>query len=238
MEVSFRASVSSSISTMSAAVPLPCVQPVRISTIFCEPIRQGTHLPQDSLRKNFTALSAMSSMQRPSAHTTIAPEPSIDPMAASDLKSSRTSACDAGRYPDDGPDGANAFSFFPSTIPPARLKITSDIGRPIGISNTPGFFTSPLMPTNFRPAAPPSPCDLYQSTPRTKICGTLAKVSTLFSAVGLLNTPCATGNGGLLRGSARLPSMASISALSSPQMYPPGLTNNSKWKTRPEPRTF
>ena len=101
-------------------------------------MRHGTHLPHDSLRKNFTAFKAMSSMQRPSAHTTIAPDPSIDPMAASDLKSSRTSTFEAGRYPDEGPDGANAFSFFPSTIPPARLKITSDIGRPIGISNTPG----------------------------------------------------------------------------------------------------
>src|SRR3984957_1890016 len=238
MEVSFRASVSSSISAMSAGEPLPRVQPVRISTIFCEPIRQGTHLPHDSLRKNFTAFSAMSSMQRPSAQTTMAPEPSMDPMAASDLKSSRTSTCDAGKYPDDGPDGANAFSFFPSTIPPAKLKITSDIGRPIGISNTPGFRTSPLMPTNFNPAAPPRPCALYHSTPFTRICGTLANVSTLFNAVGLLKTPCATGNGGLLRGSARLPSMASINALSSPQMYPPGLTNNSKWKTRPEPSTL
>src|ERR1700683_3095624 len=185
MEVSFSPSVSSSIRTMSAAVPLPWVQPVRISTIFCEPIRQGTHLPHDSLRKNFTAFSAISSMHRPSAHTTRAPEPSMDPMAARDLKSSRTSTCDAGKYPDDGPDGANAFNFFPPTIPPPRLKITSDIGRPIGISNTPGLRTSPLMPTNLRPEAPPNPCDLYQSTPFTKICGTLANVSTLFSAVGL-----------------------------------------------------
>ena len=78
--------------------PLPCVQPVRISTIFCDPIRHGTHFPHDSLRKNFTAFSAMSSMQRPSAQTTIAqPDPSIDPMAASDLKSSRTSTSDAGK---------------------------------------------------------------------------------------------------------------------------------------------
>ena len=43
MEVSFSASVRSSISSMSAGEPLPCVQPVKISTIFCEPIRQGTH---------------------------------------------------------------------------------------------------------------------------------------------------------------------------------------------------
>ena len=52
------------------------------------PTRQGTHLPQDSLRKKRTALSAMSSMQRPSAQTTMAPEPSMEPAAASDLKSS------------------------------------------------------------------------------------------------------------------------------------------------------
>src|SRR3984957_7017514 len=185
MEVSFSASVRSSISAMSAGEPLPRVQPVRISTIFCEPIRQGTHLPHDSLRKNFTAFSAMSSMQRPSAQTTMAPEPSMDPMAASDLNSSRPSTCAGVKSPDGGPDGANAFCFFPSTIPPAKLKITSDIGRPIGISNTPGFRTSPLMPTNFRPDAPPNPRDLYQSTPFTKIWGTLANVSTLFSAVGL-----------------------------------------------------
>ncbi len=109
MEASFSASVMSSIMGRSAADPLPCVQPVRMSTSFCDPMRQGTHFPHDSLRKNFTAFSAMSSMQRPSAQTTMAPDPSIDPTAASDLKSRRTSTIDAGKYPDDGPDGANAF---------------------------------------------------------------------------------------------------------------------------------
>ena len=114
MEASFIASDSSSSRSKSAAVPLPCVQPVRISTIFCEPMRHGTHFPQDSLRKKRTAFSAMSSMQRPSAHTTMAPEPIMEPAAASDLKSMRTSTIDAGRYPDDGPDGANAFNCLPS----------------------------------------------------------------------------------------------------------------------------
>src|ERR1700687_581290 len=90
IDVSFSASVNSSINSMSALVPFPCVQLVRISTIFCEPIRHGTHFPHDSLRKNFTAFKAISSMQRPSAQTTIAPEPSIEPMAASDSQSSRT----------------------------------------------------------------------------------------------------------------------------------------------------
>ena len=82
----------------------------------------------------------------------------------------------------------------------------------------------------------PGPCALYQSTPLTRICGTFANVSTLFSAVGLFHTPWVTGNGGLLRGSARLPSIASISAVSSPQIYPPGLTKISRSNVRPEPR--
>ncbi len=122
MEVSFSASVRSSISAMSAADPLPCVQPVRISTIFCEPMRQGTHLPQDSLRKNFTAFSAMSSMQRPSAHTTIAPEPSMEPMAASDLKSSRTSTFEAGKYPDDGPGWRERLQLFSARDPARQVE--------------------------------------------------------------------------------------------------------------------
>ena len=36
-----------------------------ISTIFCEPMRQGTHLPQDSLRKNRVAVKAWSNMFTP-----------------------------------------------------------------------------------------------------------------------------------------------------------------------------
>ena len=82
---------------MSAAVPLPWVQPMRISVIFCEPLRHGTHFPQDSLRKKRTAFSAISSMQRPSAQTTMAADPIMEPAAASDLKSMWTSTMDAGR---------------------------------------------------------------------------------------------------------------------------------------------
>ena len=48
--------------------------------------------------------------------------------------------------------------------------------------------------------------------------GTLASVSTLLTTVGLPNSPTSTGNGGLLRGSPRLPSIDSKSAVSSPQM--------------------
>src|ERR1700733_13991399 len=237
IEVSRRAPESSSISATSAAEPLPSVQPVNISTNFCEPTRHGTHLPQDSLRKNCVELSAMSSMQRSSAHTTSAPEPSIAPQPASDLKSSRTSAMDAGRYPEDGPEGAKPFNCFPSAIPPPYLKISSDTGVPSGTSYTPGCTTSPLTPINFSPAAPFKPCDLYQSTPRNRIVSTFANVSTLLMTVGLFHRPCCTGNGGLLRGSARLPSIASSSAVSSPQIYPPGLTNISRSKLNSLPST-
>src|SRR5271155_1835348 len=237
IEVRRSAPESSSIKATSAADPLPCVQPVSISTNFCEPTRQGTHLPQDSLRKNCVEFSAMSSMQRSSAHTTRAPEPSIEPASASDLKSNRTSAMDAGKYPEDGPEGANPFSFFPSAMPPACLKISSDTGVPIGTSYTPGCTTSPLTPINFSPAEPFTPCDLYQSTPRKRMGGTFANVSTLLMTVGLFHNPCCTGNGGLLRGSARLPSIASSSAVSSPQIYPPGLTNISRSKLNSLPST-
>src|SRR6266700_3997364 len=97
---------SSSSNAMSPASDFPCVQAVSMSVIFCEPTRQGTHLPHDSLRKKRTAFTAMSSMQRPSAQTTIAPDPTIEPAAATAFQSSGSSAMDAGRYPADGPEGA------------------------------------------------------------------------------------------------------------------------------------
>ncbi len=60
--------------------------------------------------------------------------------------------------------------------------------------------------------------DLYQSTPSAMIAGTLHRVSTLFTQVGLPHTPTAAGKGGLERGLARRPSRELISAVSSPQM--------------------
>ena len=58
----------------------------------------------------------------------------------------------------------------------------------------------------------------YSAAPRSTISGTLQKVSTLLMTVGLLNKPWVVGNGGLMRGKPRLPSMDSNSAVSSPQM--------------------
>ena len=43
----------------------PATRFVPNETIFCEPIRHGTHLPHDSLRKNSSEFSACSAMSRP-----------------------------------------------------------------------------------------------------------------------------------------------------------------------------
>ncbi len=59
---------------------------------------------------------------------------------------------------------------------------------------------------------------LNHSTPRAAICVTQATVSMLLTTVGLWNTPSMAGNGGLMRGQARLPSRLSIKPVSSPQM--------------------
>ena len=59
---------------------------------------------------------------------------------------------------------------------------------------------------------------LYQAAPRLMMCGTAASVSTLLTVVGSANTPACAGNGGLIRGLPRLPSIEFISAVSSPQM--------------------
>src|ERR1700678_2911942 len=131
MEVSRSALDNSSISAKSLGKPFPWVHAESMATSFCEPTRQGTHLPQDSFLKNWVVFRAISNMQRSSAHTTRARAPSIEPASASDLKSSRTSTIDAGKKPEEGPDGAKPFNFLPGGLPPAYLKITSETGRPM-----------------------------------------------------------------------------------------------------------
>ena len=66
---------------------------------------------------------------------------------------------------------------------------------------------------------------------------TLTSVSTLFTTVGLPNRPTSTGNGGLLRGSPRLPSIDSKIAVSSPQMYAPAPLRISTSNAKPSPIT-
>src|SRR5918996_5121995 len=62
---------------------------------------------------------------------------------------------------------------------------------------------------------------LYQAAPLFRMGGTAASVSTLLIVVGCANTPETAGNGGLMRGLPRRPSIEFIIAVSSPQMYAP-----------------
>src|SRR6476661_2986234 len=98
-------------------------------------------------------------MQASLEQTTIAPDPTIELTGGFDItsQSSGKLSMDAGRYPDDGPEGANALIVLPAGGPPARRLISSSYVVPIGTSNTPGLRTSPLIPTNFTPADPLSP---------------------------------------------------------------------------------
>ena len=89
---------------------------------------------------------------------------------------------------------------------------------PIGTQYTSGRSTWPETAKNLRPVASPAPWSFHHSAPRSTMIGTWANVSTEFMSVGLPHSPYTPGNGGLLRGSPRWPSMHSSSADSSPRM--------------------
>ena len=95
--------------------------------------------------------------------------------------------------PPEGPPVCAALNFFPLGMPP---PISSTISRnvvPIGISTRPVFLILPPRANTFVPLERSVPMEANQSAPFKMICGTLAKVSTLFSVVGLPNRPLTAG---------------------------------------------
>src|SRR6185503_11558847 len=96
----------------------------------------------------------------------------------------------------------------------------------------------PLTQYSFGPPFFSGPTDAYHSAPLRTISGTLQSVSTLLTAVGLPYSPTTAGNGGLLRGCARLPSRDSSSAVSSPASYAPAPRCTYTSQSKPDPRTF
>ncbi len=153
-----------------------------------EPTRHGTHLPQDSLRKKRSTFVAAASRSVPSAMTTSAPEPSIDPAAASVLKSSGTSSWPGPRKFEDAPPGWIAPTARPPLTPPASSSRSAAV-LPIGTQYTPGRSTCPETAKNFRPVPPSAPCRFHQSAPRCRMTGTCANVSTEFISVGWPHRP-------------------------------------------------
>ena len=98
----------------------PDIASVSIACALVEPTRHGTHLPHDSSRKNRSVFVAAASRSVPSAITTTAPEPSIEPAAASVSKSSAASRSSGPRKFEDAPPGCTAASGCPPATPPAR----------------------------------------------------------------------------------------------------------------------
>ena len=97
-------------------------RPSRMTCAFVEPTRHGTHLPQDSSRKNRSTLTAAASRSVPSAMTTIAPEPSMDPAACSVPKSSSTSSWPGPMKLEEAPPGWMAPSGLAAGHPAGQVE--------------------------------------------------------------------------------------------------------------------
>ena len=92
---------------------------------------------------------------------------------------------------------------------------------PAGARCTPGFLTRPLTENERSPFRPWRPWPANQAGPFSRMSRTQCSVSMLCSSVGRPNRPTCATYGGRRRGSPRLPSIDSIIADSSPQMYAP-----------------
>jgi hypothetical protein len=87
------------------------------------------------------------------------------------------------------------------------------------------------------PVDPSVPMAANAGPPIRRISSTDSSVSTLLIAVGWPKRPDWAGNGGLFRGSARLPSIELMSAVSSPAMYAPAPRLTSMSNLKPAPIT-
>ena len=149
------------------------------------------------------------------ATTTTAPEPSIEP-ASPGLEVERRVGRAGGEEADDAPPGANGRERRPP-VHAAGGSISSRDGRAHRHLVDAGPFDVRRETTmNFRPWRRAA-CARHQSRAAVRMAGTPGSVSTLLITVGWPNRPCVPGNGGLLRGSPRRSSIASSSAVSSPQ---------------------
>src|SRR5581483_4729976 len=126
------------------------------------------------------------------------PEPSVTPAArASSIVSRRSSASGPTNAP-AAPPSSTAFG----GADPASSSSSRSV-EPNGSSYSPGRSTQPETQKRRVPVEPSVPTSANAAPPSRTIPSTFTSVSTLFTAVGLPNSPTSTGNGGFERGSPR-----------------------------------
>src|SRR5438093_10072432 len=167
-----------------------------------------------------------------SSYTITTPEPSVTPAA-------RVSSNVRGRSSWSGPTNAPAAP--PSnTAFGGRASARSSSSRsvvPNGTSYKPGRETCPETQKSRVPVESLVPVSANAAPPPLTISSTLKSVSTLFTTIGSPKSPTSTGNGGLLRGSPRYPSIDWNNAVSSPQTYAPAPIHSSTSNEKPDPIT-
>src|SRR5262249_47701354 len=179
------------------------------------PTRQGTHCPQDSSRKNRAVRRSRPATSTASSITSTTPDPRVAPMARTPSNVSGVSSASGPTKEPAAPPSSTARSCRPPRTPPAP-SITWRSVTPKSNSYRPGRSTQPHRQNSRVPVEPWVPIPAKAGPPIRRISSTHSSVSTLLIAVGLPNRPDCAGNGGLLRGSARLPSMELTRAVSSP----------------------
>ncbi len=159
----------------------------------------------------------MSVRSTSSSNTITTPDPSVTPAAFESSNVSRRSRSSGVTNDPAAPPSRIAFSALPPRTPPA-ISSSSRSVTPCSTSYTPGRSTQPERQNSRGPVESGVPIRAYASPPSVSTSSTFTSVSTLLIPVGLPNTPRSTGNGGLFRGSPRLPSIELNSEVSSPQM--------------------
>ena len=124
--------------------------------------------------------------------TTRPPEPIMAPTCFRESKSMGISRCSSVRQPPEGPPICTALNFLPSLMPPPISKMTSRRVVPMGTSMRPVFTTLPVRAKALVPGLFSVPMERYHFAPLRMMRGTVEKVSTLFSTVGLAHRPFST----------------------------------------------
>src|SRR6478735_3769880 len=200
--------ISSSRATSSATVPRGRSDARRRSASCCRtvPTRHGTHWPQLSSRKKAAIRSRIGTRSTASSKTMTTPEPSVAPAARVASNESSRSSESGPTNPPAAPPSSTARSVPPPATPPAASSTSRSV-TPNGASYRPGRSTQPDRHSRRVPVDCSVPICANAAPPSSTMSSTLIRLSTLLTTVGLPNRPTSTGNGGLLRGSPRSPSI-------------------------------